>query len=402
MRFLHTSDWHLGQRFITQSREQEQQMALDWLLEVIQTEQVDALLVSGDIFDVGNPPLVAEEMYYTFLTRLKNTCCRHVVITGGNHDSPSRLNAPKGILRALDMHVVGAAGGPEEEIIQLKDPEGNLRATVLAVPFLRERDFRVTTSGESADERIERIQAGIIAHYQELAEAVADEKGIVIAMGHLYAKGASTHAEQENIYLGNLDNIAANQFPERFDYIALGHIHRMQKVGKQSRIRYCGSLIPLSFSEISDKKGVFIVDLEEGKGLVEVREVIAPVFRRLITLKGTLEELEQKLLKAHRPEDPLPAWLELVVTGDPGVTAPDRHLRDLAAGLHLDILKIKIDRQAMALSEQAPAEDLSTLTVEEVFLQRCASRGLNEAEINILKQEFYELQEWMRNAENAL
>lgn len=92
----------------------------------------------------------------------------------------------------------------------------------------------------------------------------------------------------------------------------------------------------------------------------------------------------------------------MVVTGDPGVTAPDRHLRDLAAGLHLDILKIKIDRQAMALSEQAPAEDLSTLTVEEVFLQRCASRGLNEVEIKVLKQEFYELQEWMRNAENAL
>lgn len=96
MRFLHTSDWHLGQRFITQSREQEQQMALDWLLGVIQTEQVDALLVSGDIFDVGNPPLVAEEMYYTFLTRLKNTCCRHVVITGGNHDSPPGSMRPKG------------------------------------------------------------------------------------------------------------------------------------------------------------------------------------------------------------------------------------------------------------------------------------------------------------------
>lgn len=128
------------------------------------------------------------------------------------------------------MHVVGAAGGPGEEIIQLKDPEGNLRATVLAAPFLRERDFRVTTSGESADERIERIQAGIIAHYQELAEAVADEKGIVIAT--TVREGVLTDAEQENIYLGNLDNIAANQFPERFDYIALGHIHRMQKSGQ--------------------------------------------------------------------------------------------------------------------------------------------------------------------------
>ena len=95
---------------MAQSRDAEQQMALDWLFEQIQTEQPDVLVVAGDIYDVSNPPVSAEEMYYQFLTRLTHTQCRCVVIIGGNHDSPYRLNAPRGLLRALNMYVVGAAG----------------------------------------------------------------------------------------------------------------------------------------------------------------------------------------------------------------------------------------------------------------------------------------------------
>jgi exonuclease SbcD len=170
----------------------------------------------------------------------------------------------------------------------------------------------------------------------------------------------------------------------------------MQKVGKQERIRYCGSLIPLSFSEITDKKGVIIADVTPENGLSKVREVAAPVFRRLTTLKGTMTQVEEKLIQNHRPDDPLPAWLEIVVTGEPGIAAPDRRLRELAQDLHLEILKIKIERGAHTWTEAAPTEDLSYLSPEEVFEQRCIAKGLSPEETERMKAEFGDLKNWMQ------
>lgn len=396
VRVLHTSDWHLGQKFMTQTREPEQQMALDWLFQQVLEHQPDVLIVAGDIYDVSNPPTGAEEMYYRFLTRMAGTSCQHIVIIGGNHDSPYRLNAPRGLLRALRIYVVGAAtDNPEDEIIRLTGPDGQISAVIAAVPFLRERDFNnITVSGENADDRIRRIQQGIIQHYEQVAAAIGPFEGPVIATGHLFAKGASSHEEQQNIYLGNLDNIAADEFPQRFNYIALGHIHRMQKVGKTEHIRYCGSLIPLSFSEKKDKKGIIIADFD-ATGLVNTREIEAPVFRKLVTIKGTLQELEQQLTQLHDPLLPLPSWVEIILTGAPGIALPDRHLREYAEGLHLEILKIKMEYTTASLSEQVPKEDLMSLSPDEVFLKKCASAGLTTEKTTALQREFEGLKEWM-------
>ena len=403
MRILHTSDWHLGQKFMAQSRDAEQQMALDWLLEQIQTEQPDVLVVAGDIYDVSNPPVSAEEMYYQFLTRLTHTQCRCVVIVGGNHDSPYRLNAPRGLLRALNMYVVGAAtANAADELVRLTREDGSTEAIIAAVPFLRERDFDgITVAGENADDRILRIQQGIVSHYEQVADAIGDFDGPVIATGHLFAKGASTHEDQQNIYLGNLDNIAAEAFPKRFNYIALGHIHRMQIVGKKNHIRYCGALIPLSFSERTDKKGILIADFDQ-KGLVDVREVPTPIFRKLVTIKGSLQDVEQQLTHLHQPELPLPTWVEAIVTGEPGIPLVDRHLRDYAAGMHLDILKIRVERTDASLSEQAPKADLASLSTEEVFLKKCAAVGLSAEKTAAMQQEFAALKEWIETTSTEL
>ena len=151
MKILHTSDWHLGQRFLFNDREQEHQRALDWLADTIRTQEVDALIVAGDIFDINNPPNYARTMYYRFLTSLLGTSCRHIIITGGNHDSPSMLNAPRELLRLLNIHVVGAVGDAlEEELVELKDSEGELELVVAAVPFLRDRDLRFSQAGEGS------------------------------------------------------------------------------------------------------------------------------------------------------------------------------------------------------------------------------------------------------------
>ena len=148
-------------------------MALDWLYQTIEKEKVDTLIVAGDIFDIGNPPSYARTLYYRFLTKLQGSCCRHIVIIGGNHDSPSMLNAPKELLHILNVHVVGAATDDiADEIVELKDAEGKLEAIIAAVPFLRDRDIRHSVSGESGLERIAKVQEGIVRHFQKVGAAV--------------------------------------------------------------------------------------------------------------------------------------------------------------------------------------------------------------------------------------
>ncbi|NRA49197.1 MAG: exonuclease subunit SbcD, partial [Phaeodactylibacter sp.] len=254
MKIIHTSDWHLGQKLLHNDREQEHRLALQWLLETIRKEKADGLIVAGDIFDIGNPPNYARSLYYQFLRNLLNTECRHVVITGGNHDSPAMLNAPRELLQALNVHVIGAAGeGPEDEVVVWKSPEDEIEAVIAAVPFLRDRDLRYSVAGETGLERVAQIKTGIRKHYDRVADHIAGHYDIasvpVICTGHLYASGASASGKQDNIYIGNTENIDAQHFPDLFDYVALGHIHRAQKVGGLEHVRYSGSLIPLSFSE---------------------------------------------------------------------------------------------------------------------------------------------------------
>jgi DNA repair protein SbcD/Mre11 len=402
MRILHTSDWHLGQKLVQQQRDAEQAMALDWLLEVIEREQVEALIVAGDIFDVSNPPVGAEELYYRFLTQLRNTTCKHIVVTGGNHDSPARLNAPRGLLKALNVHVIGALPDDLSElIVPLHDAQGQVAATVVAVPFLRDRDFRYTVAGEGVDSRIEQIQAGIANIYEQVAALLPPERGVVIATGHLYAKGASATDEQQNIYLGNLENISADQFPAAFDYVALGHVHRQQKVGKKDHIRYCGSLIPLSFSERTDKKGVILLETTQS-ALQNITVIEAPIFRQLLTIKGSLEAVVQQLEQLNTQTHPLPAWVEVILTDTDGLAAPHQYLRDLVATWPLAILKIRTDKPTLALEETLSATDLASLSVDEVFEQRCIAKGLSQAETQRMQQTFAALKQWMNERENTL
>ncbi|RME09699.1 MAG: exonuclease subunit SbcD, partial [Bacteroidetes bacterium] len=143
MKILHTSDWHLGQKLTGRDRDEEHRLALDWLADFIAQEKVDVLVVAGDVFDIHNPPNSARELYYRFLRKLIQSSVRHVVVIGGNHDSPNMLEAPKELLQLLGIHVVGAATGHvSDEIIELKDADGKVELVVAAVPFLRDQDLR--------------------------------------------------------------------------------------------------------------------------------------------------------------------------------------------------------------------------------------------------------------------
>ena len=406
MKIIHTSDWHLGQKFLYNGREEEHQMALDWLLATIREQQADGLIVAGDIFDIGNPPNYARRMYYRFLTQLMGTSCRHVVITGGNHDAPSMLNAPRELLQALNMHVVGEVSEElEDEVIEWKDESGELMAVIAAVPFLRDRDLHFSVSGEGGMGRVDRIKEGLRRHYREIGKLVEKKykkaKVPFIATGHLYATGAEASEKQDNIYIGNKENIAARDFPEVFDYVALGHIHRPQEVGGLSHIRYSGSLIPLSFSETKDEKKAYLLEFD-GKQLKQVESLPLPTFRRLKTIQGTLEEVEASLLRfGEKERGGLQPWVEALVETDRIIPQLDKRLHELTADMELELLKIRIVKNYQALDVQASTPELGELEELEVFKMKCQSYGSPPEELEELVQTFLELREWMEELDHS-
>lgn len=404
MKILHTSDWHLGQKFLAKDRLDEHRLALDWLYELILRAQVDALIVAGDIFDIGAPPNYARKLYYQFLTRLLHTSCRHIVIIGGNHDSPSMLEAPKDLLEQLNMHVVGAVPESfEEQIIELKDANGKLEAIVAAVPFLRDRDVRKSTAAESGLERITAIKQSIREHYQRVGELVEENPYQAvpkIVTGHLYASGADTSAKQDNIYIGDKENIKASQFPACFDYVALGHIHRPQTIGGLDHIRYSGSIIPLSFSETKDDKSVYLLHFA-GNKLERVEVELLPVFRRLKTIRGDYEKVQKQIQAfAERHQDELPPWVEVLVESDQIIPNLSVELNQLVEEHNIELLKIRLLKKT---TEQAVNQDyyqeLEDVEAIEVFRKKCASMGTLPEQIEALEDSFRALINWMEERE---
>ncbi len=410
MRVLHTSDWHLGQRLVNLERTEEHQHFLNWLLQTIEQEQVEVLLMSGDVFDTGAPSNTALRQYYNFLTRVCATCCRHIIITGGNHDSVSTLNAPKELLDCFNIKVIGGATpDPLDELIELRDKQNELQLVVCAVPFLRDRDVRLSVPGESYEEREQRIKQGIAAHYAAFVPHVQKYKAQsipVVAMGHLFAAGGSASDSEKEIHVGNLGQIGADQFPAEFDYVALGHLHRPQKVNNTHHIRYSGSPIPLSFSEVTDKKVVFILDFDEGK-LADLRELDIPVSRKLIRFKGPLEKVKQQIAVYDNSSYTLPAWAELQVELEAPLPDLNQQLEEVLQ-LKKDELQLLIHRPPIikaakqTLEQQVQQEvDLHTLGEKDVFLKRCES-AFPESDHTELVTTFSELLELMRQEEESL
>jgi len=407
MRILHTSDWHLGQRLVNLERTEEHQHFLNWLLHTIEQEQVEVLLMAGDVFDNGAPSNTALKLYYDFLRNICATCCRHIIITGGNHDSVSTLNAPRELLECFNIYVIGGATeNPLDELIELRNAQGELEMVVCAVPFLRDRDVRLSVAGESYEEREQRIKQGIAAHYEAFVPHLQPYKALgipVVATGHLFAAGGTASESEKEIHVGNLGQIGADQFPKEFDYIALGHLHRPQQVNNRHHIRYSGSPIPLSFSEVSDKKVNYILEFEGGK-LAVLRELEIPCCRKLVRFKGPLDKVKQQLAAYDNSGYTLAAWAELQVELDaplPDLNQQLDEILQLKPGLQLLIHRPPLIKALLQTLEQQVQEevDLHTLREKEVFLKRCES-AFPDSDHSELLTTFSELLELMSQEED--
>jgi exonuclease SbcD len=386
MRILHTSDWHLGQHFMGKTRQTEHQAFCAWLIEQVREHSVDAVLIAGDIFDTGAPPSYAREQYNRFIVELRATGCELVVL-GGNHDSVAMLGESKTLLAQLGTRVIpGVCEQLDEQLLVLHRRDGSPGAILCGIPFIRPRDVLLSQAGQSAQDKQLSLQQAITQHYQDLyglAEAKRAEFGgelPIIATGHLTTVGASASDSVREIYVGSLEAFPTSAFPPAA-YIALGHIHRPQKVGGLEHIRYCGSPIPLSFDEAKQQKEVLLVELD-GSGLRSIQPLPVPRFQPLLSLRGSLKELEAAIAEAAKQGSAEQSvWLEVLVGTDDYLSDLQLRIAQLCEGLPVEVLRIRRERgNAVAGLQGQAKETLDELSVEEVFAQRLSSESLDEAE----------------------
>ncbi|PJE77919.1 Nuclease SbcCD subunit D [invertebrate metagenome] len=379
MKILHTSDWHLGRTLYGQKRYDEFSAFLNWLEQTITEEQVDALLVAGDIFDTNTPSNRAQQLYYQFLCSVAASCCRHVIIIAGNHDSPSFLNAPKDLLRALNVYVIGSITEClSDEVITLYN-DHNPEAIVCAVPYLRDKDIRTVSPGETIDDKNAKLVEGLKNHYARVC-AIAEKKQAkyksaghtdipIIAMGHLFTSGGKTLDGDgvRELYVGSLGYVEKEAFPSSINYLALGHLHVPQTVGAEEHIRFCGSPIPMGYGESTQEKKVVLVDFN---GTVpDIQEIAVPSFQKLVRITGTLDEIQAKLeaLKAQKST----AWLEIEYTGNAIISNLSDRIMEAKEGSCLTVLRIKNQRVIQqTIRTITDSETLDDLNPEEVFT-RC-------------------------------
>ncbi|MEX3242374.1 exonuclease subunit SbcD [Serratia quinivorans] len=377
MRLIHTSDWHLGQYFFTKSRAAEHQAFLRWLIEQIEQQQVDALIVAGDLFDTGSPPSYARELYNRFVVELQRTGCQLVVL-GGNHDSVATLNESRELLSCLNTTVIAnAQSKTEQQILVLNQRDGQPGAVLCAIPFLRPRDLLTSRAGESGVQKQQALQEAIADHYQRLYQAACarrDALGLplpIVATGHLTTVGVTTSDSVRDIYIGTLDAFPAQAFPPA-DYIALGHIHRAQNVAKSEHIRYSGSPIPLSFDELGKAKSVFMVDFSAG-ALQQVTALEIPSFQPMQLIKGDLAQIEQQLQQFADYQGELPVWLDIEVATQDYLSDIQRRIQLLADQLPVEVVLLRRSKeQRRQAIEQQDKETLNELSVNEVFERRLA------------------------------
>jgi exonuclease SbcD len=414
MKILHTADWHIGQLFHEYDRTYEHQQFLDWLVETLQKEQIDVLLISGDVFDLSNPAAISVKMFYTFLNQaIKGNPALQIIIIAGNHDSASRLESPKPLLESSNIHIIGLVERDEISeidydnlIIPIRDRTGVIKIWCMAIPFLRIGDY------PSIADCTNPYTEGVAALYKEVYEHTFSKRQngqAIIAMGHLHAYNAEVTDmdKTERLIMGGVECIAATAFHEDIKYVALGHIHKAQRIGGKEHIRYSGSPIPMSFSELNYKHQVLVFEIK-GKSISNLRSVEVPVSITLqriplthMPLSEVLSALQQ--LPAADAQQKLAPYLEVRVLLEGPEPALRHKIETVLTGKKVRLAKIDVRYPSFAASGDTPElitqDKLHELQPLDVFIRIYQSKYSTPVPEEIL-QLFNEVAQEVNQKEN--
>lgn len=392
MRLLHTSDWHLGHTLKEVTRDHEHAAFLAWLLDACAREAPDVLVITGDVFDSATPPASAERMWFEFLAAARRARpAMDIIAIAGNHDSPARLGAASSVLRELGVHVIGGlprirrehaadrsgpiAADTPLDLDRILIPVAGGQGLVAAVPFLRPADVPV-----DCEDPLAAVYGEVMAGARQRRRA--DQA--LIVLGHLYVTGAEpSYLSERRVSIGGQESASLRLFPDDIDYVALGHMHRAQRVGRET-IRYAGAPIALSLDESGYRHQAIVVDFAGGR-VAEMRSLDVPQTIEIVRIprRGTaaLPDVLDALAKlpprlaAEEPgryaDDPTRPYLEVVVA----LERPEPRLRTtIEAALdgkrpRLVQLRVEVTGDGAALADRVVAKRLAELDPREVFTQ---------------------------------
>lgn len=360
MRFIHTADWHIGKLVNEFSMIDDQAYILDRLIEVIKEKNVDALVIAGDVYDRSIPPTEAVELLNNFLNKVINEIGIKVLMISGNHDGGERLSFGNNLLSEKGLYIEGVMS-KDPKCVKLNDEYGTVNFYL--VPYAHPAEIRKIYEDDS------------IRNHNDANKAIVDkildscpknERNILVSHG--YVTGDNIEIEESDserpLSIGGTDYIDCSIY-NFFDYVALGHLHGRQKVGNE-KIRYSGSLLKYSFSEINHKNGVTLVDINKD-GEIEIEQIELKAKRNLRTIKGPLEELIKVGYEDCDKED----YIQAILTDEGELIEPIQKLRSVYPNVML--LKREI-----ALKE-------------EIYNNLLANEYENKSKIDIFKDYFEEV-----------
>ena len=362
---IHTSDWHLGHELSNHGREAEHDVFLAWLLDQLEEQAADVLLVTGDVYDVANPPVAAMRRLFGFLrSATERRPGLQVVILGGNHDSAARIDLPSALLGEGRVRFVGAMprqdGAPDCEsiLLPLRGAAGTVSAWLAAVPFCRPGDLGRHT--------LPLLYAEVLDRGSRRAGGLP-----LIVTGHLHVAGGEiSELSERRIVIGGEEAQAASLFDARAAYVALGHLHRPQSVAGAAPIRYAGSPFPLSAAERTYRHALSVVTVSPGKA-AEVEQVPIPRPAPFLAVPeagpAPLDEVVAAL-EALQLDETLPRGLQPFLEISVLVDGPEPHLQARVIEAIRD-KSVRLTRIARVAASPSPAGTLAAATGDLADLQ---------------------------------
>jgi exonuclease SbcD len=302
MRILHTGDWHLGRTLLGADLLEHQAAFLDWLVGQVRERAIDLVVIAGDVYDRAIPPVDAVRMLSHVLERLAETTT--VVLTPGNHDSAVRLGFGAGVMGSRVRILAEPAGIATP--VTVPDDDGPV--AVYGIPYLHPDLTRYALAAVPDEPLARSHQAVVGAAMDRIRADLAGRPGTrSVVVAHAFVGGTEASDSEQDIRVGGVDRVAADVF-DGVDYVALGHLHGPQRVGAGDRIRYAGSPLAFSFGERNQQKSVTVVDLDAAGG-VTVELVAVPVPRRLVDVRGSIDDIESGSFRSAAD-----AWVRVAVT----------------------------------------------------------------------------------------
>lgn len=376
MKILHTADWHIGKKLDQYPRLEEQRLVLAEICGIAERENVDAVIVAGDLFDNFNPSSEATELLYTTLHRLSANGTRAVVAIAGNHDSPERIQVPDALARVCGIIFVGFPNSEvskfctqgkvevlrsDKGFMELSLPNTDFPLRIIHTPYANEQRLKTFLGIEDSEDA---LRDHLQSHWQQLADQYLDDKGFNLLATHLYVmKKGDPHPEEEPeeerpiLHIGGAQAIYTENFPKQVHYVALGHLHRYHSVDKNPPVVYSSSPLAYSFSEANQNKQVVLIDAAPGK-LISYIPIELKQGKKL--KRGKFESVDQAITWLQENENDL---VEITIVSDNYLEAADKkRLSEAHSGLIQIIPQVRRINEA----EQAAEIDLS-LSIEKLF-----------------------------------